>query len=280
MSYQDKVAIVTGGASGIGKALCLALGQAGARVVVVDINEAGAVATAAAILGRGGKAEARALDVRYIADLDGMVQDVAARHGTLDYMFNNASLAVEGETRDLTQADWKLAIDVNLMAVIHGSLAAYRVMTAQGSGHIVNTASAAGLAPIPILTAYSTTKFGVVGFSEGLRAEAAGLGVKVTTLCPGFIETRIFGSSVSVGASSGEMRSLIPLPLLNAEDSARRILKDVARNKALVVFPFYARLITWLYRLFPGLSALISRKIVRDFRAIRKEGYRDVRKHD
>ena len=173
MRYQDKVAIITGGASGIGKAVCAALGREGATVAVADVDGPGAAATAESIRAAGGKAESHVLDVTRTADLERLIDDVAAVHGRLDYMFNNAGIAVGGELRDLTPADGKRVVDLNLMAVIHGSMAAYRAMIRQGHGNIVNTASAAGLPPSPILAAYSATKFGVVGFSRVALAALA-----------------------------------------------------------------------------------------------------------
>ncbi|HYD59609.1 MAG TPA: SDR family oxidoreductase [Noviherbaspirillum sp.] len=275
MDYQDKVAIVTGGASGIGKAVCIALGKEGATVIVADINGAGAAATADAIRSAGGKAESHALDVTPTADLEHMIEEIASVHGKLDYMFNNAGMAVAGELRDVTHADWKLVVDLNLMAVIHGSMAAYHVMIRQGHGHIVNTASAAGLLPSPVLAAYSATKFGVVGFSRGLRAEAADLGVKVTVLCPGFVESNIFEAAINAGATTREMKAQVPFRFVSAEDAARRILDGVARNEGMVVFPGYVRVLRWLDRLAPSLLFQAGLKAVRDFRKVRKEGYRE-----
>lgn len=275
MRYQDKVTIVTGGASGIGKAVCAALGKEGATVIVADINGAGAAAVAEAIRTAGGKAESHALDVTRTADLERMIEDVAAAHGRLDYMFNNAGIAVSGELRDLTHADWKLVVDLNLMAVIHGSMAAYRVMSRQGHGHIVNTASAAGLLPSPVLAAYSATKFGVVGFSRGLRAEAADLGVKVSVLCPGFVESNIFEAAINAGATAREVKAQVPFRFISAEDAAQRILAGVARNDAIVIFPGYVHVLRWLDRLAPGLLFQAGLKAVRDFRKVRKEGYRE-----
>jgi len=116
-------------------------------------------------------------------------------------MVNNAGIGVGGEASELTLAHWERVIDVNLRGVIHGVHAAYPVMIAQRSGHIVNTASLAGLMPSPWLTPYAMTKHAVVGLTLSLRAKAAAHGVRVTAVCPGVVDTR-----TSSGASTATPR--------------------------------------------------------------------------
>src|SRR5439155_5158787 len=188
---ESRVALVTGGASGIGRALCEKLAADGASVVVSDINVAGAEDVAAAIRQRGGRTEAAQLDVSLAPEVDKLVNVVAATHGRLDYMFNNAAVAVVGELRDGNIEDFRRVVDVNLFGVVHGTMAAYRVMLRQGFGHIINVSSVTGFMPGPILSAYSTTKWAIIGFSLGLRAEASELGVKVSVACPGLVQTSI-----------------------------------------------------------------------------------------
>src|SRR5206468_10226121 len=130
-----------------------------------------------------------AVDVSRETEVERTVSDIVATHGRLDYMFNNAAVAIVGELRDGNVADFRRVVDVNLFGVVHGTMAAYRVMLRQGFGHIVNISSVAGLMPTPILTAYSTTKWAIVGFSTAVRAEAAGLGVKASVVCPGLVRT-------------------------------------------------------------------------------------------
>ena len=267
---KDRVALVTGAASGIGRALCEQLAVDGAFVVVTDINADGAEQVAAAIRQRGGRAEAVALDVSREADFERVVADCVAAHGRLDYLFNNAAVAIVGEFRDGNVPDFRRVVDVNLFGVVHGTLAAYRVMLRQGFGHIVNLSSLVGLMPTPILTAYSTTKWAIIGFSTAVRAEAAGLGVKVSVACPGLVRTDMGEHNVYWNVRKED--HLAQLPLRWAEEPAavaKGILRGVARNQAIILFPFSMRVTWWIYRACPWMFTLFMGGMVKRFRTLR-----------
>lgn len=268
--FAGRVALVTGAASGIGRPLAEALGRRGAIVVAADLNGGGAKAVADAIAAQGGRAEPAAVDVAREADVAALVESVVARHGRIDYLFNNAGIAVGGEVRDLRVAQWRRIVDVNLFGVIHGVAAAYPRMVAQGGGHIVNTASLAGLGPFPTMTPYSTTKFAVVGLSLSLRAEAAALSVRVTAVCPAFAQSGIYAAAEVANADAKQLFGRLPFTPIPAERAAERILHGVARNEALIVFPFYARVLWWLGRVNRALLAPLHRRMLADFRAIRR----------
>lgn len=269
--FRDKVTIVTGAASGIGQAISEALGEAEAFVVIADVNLAGAQKVASFINGKGGKATASQLDVTSAEDVQRLLDETVATYGRLDFIFNNAGVGVGGEARDLSLADWRHIVDVNLMGVIYGTAAAYKVMVKQGYGHIVNTASLAGLLGAPFMVPYSATKHAVVGLSKSLRAEAADLGVKVTAVCPGFIQTNIFDASPMRRINKEDMLKQIPFKLMEAKEAARIILRGVARNKAMIVFPGYAKFFWFLSRISAKLIAPLDRKTVKDFRATRSD---------
>jgi NAD(P)-dependent dehydrogenase (short-subunit alcohol dehydrogenase family) len=270
MSFQNKVALVTGGASGIGRALCEELARRGAVAVVTDIHFEDAEAVAAAIIANGGRAAAARLDVTRAEDAQRVVEETVREHGRLDYMFNNAGIGVGGEVRDLSLEHWRQAIDINLWGVIHGTAAAYPVMLRQGSGHIVNTASAAGLVGEPGLTAYSMTKSAVITLSTALRAEAEEFGVRASVVCPGFVDTAIYENAIGVKVDKDKFLAKLPVRLVSAPDAARAILRGVERNQAIIVFPFYARLMWWLIRLHPGALRRFRRKTLADLRAMRE----------
>lgn len=270
MQLRGQVCIITGAASGIGRALALELGRRGAVLVVSDVDLAGAQAVAAAINAmRPDSATALALDVTDAEAVAALVSATVERHGRLDLMFNNAGISITGDARDLSVAQWRRVIDVNLMGVIYGSDAAYKAMAAQGAGHIVNIASLAGLVPFPTNAPYGATKHAVVGLSLALRAEGEDLGVRVSVVCPGFVDSNIFNATVVVNASREKLIANIPFKKVAVEEAAERILDGVARNQAMIVFPAYARLLWWGYRLVPNLLAPLGRKLIRDLRKIR-----------
>ncbi len=269
--FKDKIAIVTGGASGIGRALCRELSRNGSVVVVTDINSEGAEKVASEISTGGGRASAASLDVCQAEDVQQIIDDVVSEHGRLDFMFNNAGIAIAGETRDTTIDHWRRVLDVDLHGVVYGTTAAYQVMVKQGFGHIVNTASLVGLGPLPGGASYCAAKHAVVGLSTTLRLEAADLGVKVSVICPGAIDTEIFQASTYIRLNRDELLGNLPLKAMDVNRFAKRALKGVARNREYIVIPFTARFIWWLLRLYPGMLSPWGRHICRDLRKYRTE---------
>ncbi len=196
-SLNGKVAIVTGGGSGIGEAISRDLARRGARVVVADIDGDGAQRVAESIAETGGQATARCVDVSQEQDIRRLAEDTASVYGRLDCQFDNAGILIGGDARDLAPHHWRRVLEVDLYGVLYGTLAAYPIMARQGSGHIVNTSSGAGLVPTPLNAPYSTAKHGVVGLSRSLRLEGADIGVKVSVVCPGWVRTKIFDTAQS-----------------------------------------------------------------------------------
>lgn len=268
-AFEDKVAIVTGGASGMGRELCKEMGQAGAVVVAVDINAEAVQEVAADIAAAGGRARPVHLDVSREEGVHKLVEETAAEHGRLDYMFNNAGISVGADARDLTMEHWRWVLDTNLFGVLYGTNAAYALMAKQGFGHIVNTASLAGLIGYPANLPYATSKYAVIGLTTTLRAEAADLGVKVSVVCPGYIRTNIWYSTPILHADREKLLEMIPFKFMDANKAARAILRGVARNRAIIIFPFHARFLGWLQRLHPALLTPLSLRTIRGFRSLR-----------
>lgn len=263
--YKDKTAIVTGGASGIGRELCRALARAGATVYVADINREGADATVKLVLDEGGKAEAHVINMCDPDAVERMVNMVAAK-GALDYMFNNAGIIMFGEFRDMEYDQWRRFIDADIMSVIYGTHNAYRVMIKQGFGHIVNTSSVFGLFPFALGSAYTAVKQAVTGLTLALRPEASELGVKVTVACPGTVDTEVRKTYTVVKADRNAFNSYI-LKQLSPEKAARAILKGVLKNKGLIAFPWYDLIPWWLFRICPASNYWWQRRLVKMFRS-------------
>jgi NAD(P)-dependent dehydrogenase (short-subunit alcohol dehydrogenase family) len=269
-SLDGKVAIVTGGGSGIGEAVSRELARRGARVIIADIDDDAAKQVAAAIADDGGQATASRVDVSQEQDITRLVQDTAAAYGRLDFQFNNAGIAIGGDARDLTPGQWRQVLDVDLYGVLYGTLAAYPIMAGQGFGHIVNTSSGAGLVPTPLNAPYCTAKHGVVGLSLSLRLEGADLGVKVSVVCPGYVRTKIFSTAVMVNMPR-ELANRTPgrIKMIEAAQAARVILDGVARNRAVIAFPGYIRLAWRTSCLFPRLLDRAAPRQIRDIRSYR-----------
>jgi NAD(P)-dependent dehydrogenase (short-subunit alcohol dehydrogenase family) len=187
------------------------------------------------------------------------VDGTRERHGRLDLMVNNAGIGVGGEARELLLAHWDRVIDVNVRGVVHGVHAAYPVMIQQGSGHIVNTASLAGLVPAPLLTPYAMTKHAVVGLSLSLRAEAAAYGIRVTVVCPGVVDTPMIDTegpedlprpTLLRGHVREYFRHLSPR-FYPADQLAQDIVRGLDRNSALVIAPRSARAAWQVWRYAP-----------------------------
>ncbi|HUH03592.1 MAG TPA: SDR family oxidoreductase [Kofleriaceae bacterium] len=257
MSFAERTAVVTGGASGIGRALCRALHQRGANVWVTDVDGDGAERVAKEL---GERAHARVLDVIDAPAVKALVDEVAAV-GSLDYLFNNAGYAVIGEIKETTLEDFDRIFAVNVRGVMNGIAAAYPIMIDRGRGHLVNTASVAGLIPAPGMGVYSATKHAVVGLSRTLRIEAARYGVRVSAVCPGFIKTRITENATARGVDAVDASKSVPF-WYSAEDCARDILHGVRRNDGVIVVARHAKSLHRLDRLVPGAVDWIGRRFI------------------
>ncbi|MFE9722751.1 SDR family NAD(P)-dependent oxidoreductase [Streptomyces sp. NPDC005794] len=269
--YQGATAIITGAASGIGRALAEELVARGCEVVLADLQIEQAEELADALREAGGKATAAWLDVTDHAKFEQLVKDTVARTGRLDYLFNNAGIShgMGAGARHYRIEDWRRMIDVNVIGVVNGVQSAYNLMIDQGFGHIVNTASLAGLVPSAGTTSYVTTKHAVVGLSHNLRIEGAQLGVRVSVLCPGVIRTPlieggVYGRSVE-GVTSEMTRNMWEEQKpISPEEFAKKSLDAVARNKGIIVVPAAWKLFWWLFRLSPTFSLNIATKKFRD----------------
>lgn len=267
--FSGKIAIITGAASGIGRALAKALAARHASLVLADIDGEGVARVAQEIATANGKAHALRLDVRSEDDVRALVDRTAAEHGRLDLMFNNAGIGVGGDELDVNSEQWRNVVDVDLWGVIYGTRAAYAVMARQGHGHIINTASLAGLVAAPMQGSYTTSKHAVVGLSRALRIEGADLGVRVSVVCPGIIDTPIFRTTQVMRMSADAILAKSPIRPTSPDGLAQAVLRGIERNRAVIVYPFHAQAIRWLDMLAPRLSFAIWRKYTRDFRAMR-----------
>jgi NAD(P)-dependent dehydrogenase (short-subunit alcohol dehydrogenase family) len=231
--YQDKICIVTGGNSGIGYALCEELLKRGAVVYMAGRNPEKVKKSAEQLSDYGNQIKTLIMDVTDEKQVKNAIEDTAARKGRLDFLFNNAGIFKPMLFETATREDWRYMIDTNLWSVIYGVHAALPIMLKQGSGHIVNTSSLAGLVPYPMQVIYEATKYAVVGLSESLRYEYAEKGIRFSVICPGDIATPIFSKIFDSEGSGAE----IPESAYPVDEAVVYSLDKVSEGHGRIIVP-------------------------------------------
>jgi len=264
---KDRVAVVTGAGGGIGRALSLEVARAGAHVALADIDEERMRATATDVEALGRRAVTVVTDVRELSAVESLLERTLSELGACHVAFNNAGLFRAGPLLEASASDWERVVSTNLWGVVHGCRVFGAHFVAQHDGHIVNTASAAGLFPVPGMSSYSTTKFAIVALSEQLRWELAADGVGVTVVCPGVVKTGI-AKAPGVGLERVDVDQLMknaPPP----EGLARKVIRAVERNRGMVrygpdayILSFLRLLPLWLIDPFGRFMARTSKAVI------------------
>jgi NAD(P)-dependent dehydrogenase (short-subunit alcohol dehydrogenase family) len=262
---RETRAVVTGAGSGLGRALARAIAGRGGTVVVSDVRADAASDTAAAIRGTGGTAHVVACDVTRSADVARLAAEAARLVGDVDLLVNNAGIGAGGEIGTVGLDVWERTLAVNLWGVIYGCHHFVPAMRARRRGHVLNVASAAAFGSAPNMGPYNVTKSAVVALSETLAAEAAGDGVGVTVLCPGFFRTNILADSV--GTLTDAQRRYVEAEMTRSKhdaDAVARLALDAVERGRLYAVPHAE--IRWLWRakrLAPGLFARLAGTLAR-----------------
>jgi NAD(P)-dependent dehydrogenase (short-subunit alcohol dehydrogenase family) len=260
-NLAGKTALVTGAASGIGRETALALARRDADLFLCDIDEAGLEETERRARELGREVLCRCVDVADREEMSAFAEAVHERVAAVDILVNNAGVAIAGGFLHTSLDDWDWILGINLTGVVHGCHFFAPPMVERGAGHIVNVASMAGFVASETLAVYATTKFGVIGLSEALRAELGRHGIGVTAVCPGIIDTPITGSARMVGPVMGrpeartQMVDAYRRRNYGPDRVAQNILKAIARNRAIApISPeswagyYLKRLAPWLVR--------------------------------
>jgi NAD(P)-dependent dehydrogenase (short-subunit alcohol dehydrogenase family) len=264
-AMNDKRAVVTGAAGGLGRAFAEELARDGYTVVISDIDEAGLKETEALVSALGQTAHVTRCDVRNWSEVEALARFADARMGGTDLVINNAGVAVGGALEEVLLEDWKWVIDINLWGVIHGVKAFVPAMKVRGSGAVINVASVAGLIHAPELGPYNVTKAGVVALSETLYAEAKERGVRVTVLCPSFFNTSIMATARGPmnPKSLGMAKAFMEKASVQANGVARYAL-DANRNGELHALPMSDARFMWRFkRTAPTTFQNTANKIIR-----------------
>lgn len=235
---KEPRAVVTGGAGGLGRAFCLALAKRGAKVLVADRDLAGAEETVKQITALGGQGFAVQCDVSKQAEVEQLAVIAEQRFGGTDLLINNAGVAVSGPMGEIPMKDWEWIVGINQWGVIYGCHAFVPRFKAQGGGHILNVASAAGLLSAPEMAPYNVTKAAVVALSETLNAELRANHIGVTVLCPTFFQTNIMANSRSETLTPGLDKLVaerMSVSRIQADDVARIALAACDKNQLFVV---------------------------------------------
>ncbi|NOY41288.1 MAG: SDR family oxidoreductase [Planctomycetes bacterium] len=251
-TIRNKVALVTGAASGIGRAIALRLAQEGADLFLLDVDEPGLENVVAAAKQEGVQALGQYCDVSSPQQIARSVGYVLGRWNVVDILVNNAGVTYYGETDKMATEHCEKLLAINLHAPIHFTRELLPTMLKQPEAHVLNVASFFGLIGTRRLAAYTSSKFGVVGFSESLRAEYGKHGLGVTALCPGFVDTNLFAAAAR-GSDQPESKLPPQWMLTTPEKIANRAIKAIRRNQALVVQQPYAKLAYYGKRFFPGV---------------------------
>lgn len=235
---QGNKAIVTGGGSGLGKALCLQLADRGVSLAVADIDYERASETVAEINASQPVSDTFAVrcDVGREDGFEQLQLEVASRwHNELDLLINNAGIASAGELANTDDDEWRRVLGINLLGVVRGCRAFVPLLSARGQGHVVNIASFAGLACAPGMVTYNVSKAGVIALSESLRGEVAKDGVGVSVACPSFFKTNLLESFNGSPALAGQVEKLMSRSAVQAGGVARDILDGIEKNRFMII---------------------------------------------
>ncbi|MFE8072420.1 SDR family oxidoreductase [Marinobacteraceae bacterium S3BR75-40.1] len=243
---------ITGGASGLGRAIALRYAREGARVCIGDINPEQGAETEEAIRKAGGEALYLDCDVRRLSDLEKVCDTLEQKWGGVDIVVNNAGVASAGTIEDTTISDWEWILDINIMGVVRGCKAFTPLFKRQGSGTFVNVASMAGLMLAPVMSSYNVSKAGVIALSETLSQELRDAGIHVSVLCPAFFQTNLASTMRSdIPGIQQNVNKLMKRSDITAEDVAQSVYDAVEKNEFWILPHVKERRMWYLKRYAP-----------------------------
>jgi NAD(P)-dependent dehydrogenase (short-subunit alcohol dehydrogenase family) len=258
--FRGKSVLITGGSRGLGLVLARQLAAEGARLAIIARDRAELDRAASDLEARGAEVLAFPADVRDQHAAQGAVERAVARYGSIDVLINNAGVIQSGPVEHMQIADFEDAMATHVWGALYTMLAAVPHMRRQGGGRIVNISSIGGKVAVPHLVPYATSKFALVGLSDGMRAELAKDRIKITTVCPGLMRTGSHVNALFKGQHQGEftwfsIMDSLPVTSIDAQRAARKIVEACRRGDPSLVISVQAKVLAFLANTFPDLSA-------------------------
>ncbi|HUD50601.1 SDR family NAD(P)-dependent oxidoreductase [Parvibaculum sp.] len=254
---KGKTAVITGAASGIGRATAVALAREGARIAAVDLDRAGLAETASRIAALGGEVTTYLVDVASRDAVYAFAQEVESAFGGADIVINNAGVAQVASVEELAYEDFEWVMNIDFWGMVYGTKAFLPQLRAKGAGHIVNVSSIFGLFAVPTQAAYNSAKFAVRGFTEALRHEMRGTGIAVSCVHPGGIKTNImrnarFLQSVQTTVREEAASGFDRLARTTPDRAAEVIVAGIKKNKGRILIGMDAKILDIIQRLMPA----------------------------
>lgn len=254
---RGKTAVITGAASGIGRATAVALAREGARVAAVDLDRAGLAETSSRIAAIGGEVTTYLIDVASRDAVYAFAQEVESAYGGADIVINNAGVAQVASVEELAYEDFEWVMNIDFWGMVYGTKAFLPQLRAKGQGHIVNVSSVFGLFSVPTQAAYNSAKFAVRGFTEALRHEMRGSGIAVSCVHPGGIKTNImrnarFLQNVQTTVREEAATGFDRLARTTPERAAEVIISGIKKNKGRILIGPDAKVLDLIQRLMPA----------------------------
>ena len=261
-SFHQRVVVITGGSRGLGLVLSRQLVAEGARLCILARDEDELQRAATELRAQGGEVQALVCDVRDRQQVEEAIDRCSTRYGSVDVLINCAGIIQAAPLEHLSLEDFQHALDTHLWGPLYTTQAVFPLMREQGQGRIVNIASIGGKIAVPHMIPYTTSKFALVGLSDGLRAELAKYNIKVTTVCPGLMRTGAHYNSLFKGQHRDEFTwfsilDALPITSVSATQAAQEIIAACRRGDPELVISIQAKIIARLSPLFPGVTAKV-----------------------
>lgn len=253
-NLYDKVAVITGAGSGIGRALAKAMAAEGCHLALVDMNDAGLQETKAQVADKSRKVTTHIANVTDRERMKALAAEIHQAHGAIHLLFNNAGITISKAFEDSSLDELDRVMNINLGGVINGCYFFLPYLKQAGEGHIINTSSMAGFIGFPNQLTYSASKAAVKSLSETLFAELAMHNISVTSIHPGAIRTNIMKAAVDHGSDAAEMQKMEAMVMkmgMEPDALARKVIKAIKKDKMRIRVGFDAYLMEWIKRLFP-----------------------------